>query len=213
MLNLFLASSLGNFCICDYLQDFLMGDALAIVRILVVLGHEAGAESADAQVVGDAKLVQALADSFPQEDVQWPDYAGLAAQSAVNLAYDFSEGAALLGEGISQLIDLCESPASYEIQLKIIQLLALKCVHHFHLLPSVLSLWLFCFTSVYTHQGIEYYKFFYFFRFFSKRMPQRGEDDGHLLLAGDDGEDNLGVSEQVDGKPLRSQTVFTSSKN
>jgi len=44
-------------------------------------------------------------------------------------------------------------------------------------------------------------------------MPQRGEDDGHLLLAGDDGEENLGVSEQVDGKPLRSRTVFTSSKN
>ena len=90
-----------------------MGDALALVGILVVLGHEAGAQDPHAQVVGDAKLVQALANSFPQEDIQRAYHASLAAQSTVDLAYDFTEGAALLGKSISQFIDLGKGSACY----------------------------------------------------------------------------------------------------
>ena len=117
---------LGNLCICNHLEHICMGDALALVGILVVLGHEAGTESAHAQIVGDAQLAQALANGFPQEDVQRADHAGLAAQSTVDLAYDFTEGAALLGKSISQFIDLGKSSACYEIQFKIIQLLVVQ---------------------------------------------------------------------------------------
>ena len=127
----------GNFCCLDHLEYICMGDALAVVGILVVLGHEAGAEDADAEVVGDAKLAQALAYSFPQQDVDGAGHASLVVQSAVDLGDHFAEDAALLGEGICQLIDFCKSPTSYEIQFEIIQLLVGHCVLHFHLLPSV----------------------------------------------------------------------------
>ena len=117
---------LGNLCICNHLEHISVGNAFALVGILVVLGHEAGAEGAHAQVVGDAKLVQALANSFPQEDIQRADHAGLAAQSTVDLAYDFTEGAALLGKSISQFIELGKGSACYEIKFKIIQLLVVQ---------------------------------------------------------------------------------------
>lgn len=130
----------GNFRCFNHLEYISMGDALAIARILVVLGHEAGAEDADAEVVGDAKLAQALAHSLPQQDVDRTGHAALVVQNAVDLGYNFSEDAALLGEGICELIDFGKSPTCYKVQFKIVQLLVVHCVLHFYLLPSVVVL-------------------------------------------------------------------------